>query len=118
MIRKFDSRPLRVLGYLGSLLRDHNAEEKARYTKRQAEKGNRVMAWAGTNKKFPYFWARCDWCGEIAVLDDEGEEQPHLKFEELLGWTSYLPVPGGKLRHFCTRKCRAAFIDRCGSAVH
>jgi CRISPR/Cas system-associated protein Cas10 (large subunit of type III CRISPR-Cas system) len=69
-------------------------------------------------EKFPYFWARCDWCGEIAILDDEGEEQPHLKFEELLGWTSYLPVPGGKLRHFCTRKCRAAFIDRCGSAVH
>lgn len=112
MIRKFDSTPLKGAGYLGSILRDHQDEERERYYDEKKQRVGRV----GTHvmEKFPYFWARCDWCGEIAILDDEGEEQPHLKFEKLLNWASSLTPETWEQRHFCSRKCRAAFIDRYG----
>jgi hypothetical protein len=71
----------------------------------------------GTAKKFPYLWARCDWCGDQEVLDDEGEEEPRLRFESLLNWTSYAPMSGNRMFHFCTRKCRIEFLDRHGSAT-
>lgn len=116
MIRKFEHKPLQATGYWGSLLRDHDAEERAKYYANKDPKNRAV--YGGTTKKFPYLWVKCDWCGEMALLDDEGEREPFLKFEELLGWVSYAPLTGGELFHFCTRKCRIAFIDRHGSAVH
>jgi hypothetical protein len=107
MIRKFKSTPLSGAGYHGSLLCDHQAEAR-----REGERS--IM---GTAKEFSYLWAKCDWCGQQTVLDDEGEDEPHLKFEKLLGWTSYATMPPNTLFHFCTRKCRIAFIDRHGSAT-
>ena len=96
MIKPFKSTQLSGGGYQGSLLKNHREGSSA--------------------AQHPYLWAKCDWCGQQAVLDDEGESEPYLRFEELLGWVSYAS-PNRSLFHFCTRQCRITFIDRHGSAT-
>jgi hypothetical protein len=91
---------LQGAGYQGSLLRDHHAEAR--------REGERSIL--GTAKEFPYFWASCDWCGKEAYLDDEGETAPYLKFEKLLNWAAYKPIPDNPPL-FCSRVCRFKYID-------
>lgn len=105
MIKRFKSQPLTGAGYLGSILRDHHEEERAR--------SNPKGVYIGTFKKFPYLWASCDWCGTQAYLDDDIGKDPEIAepFCRLLNWCTLKNyIKEDSEHHFCSYKCLDRFV--------